>query len=271
MSPVAASEREQAFGVQVVARALGGVERWRRVADRDIEQPRARVVGRRVPHRAPAGSPAVGVAGGVGALADEITAQRGAPRGGVGRSSPPAALFGEGMVYRRQAKVPSRARNALTRPRTPNSAPEVPTITRLSTTSGAMVTLYPNAAESTIAVQAGTPVAASSAMSFASSVPRYTCPWPSDAPVRGSAAEQLSHGAMTEPPCGAVAAKVPGNDVADRGGEIHDPIGDEWRGLETSLLARPGADGEAMAEVPDGSAIDGSQLGPASIGVVAAV
>src|SRR5919199_1922292 len=98
---------------------------------------------------------------------------------------------GFGTVYVRQTCRPVSIWNASRWPRTPNSPPELPTMTRFFTTRGATVALSPARTSPCTVSQTFSPVSASSAITwafrvatktfpFATATPRFTLPQQSD-------------------------------------------------------------------------------------------
>src|SRR6185503_19305725 len=108
---------------------------------------------------------------------------RDSPVGAVGVQrphQPPSS--GDGMAYHRQRRFPVAASYAVTFPRVANSPPDVPTITRLPTTTGAMVMLYAESGSLLSTSHRTLPLSASRAISRESSVPTKTRPCATAAP-----------------------------------------------------------------------------------------
>src|ERR687889_1464740 len=83
---------------------------------------------------------------------------------------------GLGTMYVRQTRSPVSRLNASTCPRTPNSPPELPTMTLSFTTRGATVALSPARTSPCTVSQSFSPFSASSATTWAFKVARKTFP-----------------------------------------------------------------------------------------------
>jgi len=84
--------------------------------------------------------------------------------------SPISTSWSGPVLYARHATLPSSASSAVTQPRTPYSPPLLPTITLPLTTSGAIVIVSPRLMSPRWARQSSSPVRASRAIVWPSSV-----------------------------------------------------------------------------------------------------